>query len=95
VSKHGDRREIAALAGQSYSTSAEAELKELAPIEFNEGEQVWPRIFHYLLPADRDPAKLRRSQAGGPALEAGGGRFLVRGVAAKAYESGQLERTVG
>jgi uncharacterized protein (DUF1330 family) len=29
-----------------------------------------------------------------PALESGGGRFLARAVAAKAYEAGQLERTV-
>jgi uncharacterized protein (DUF1330 family) len=30
----------------------------------------------------------------GPAIEAAGGRFLARGVAAKAYESGLLQRTV-
>jgi uncharacterized protein (DUF1330 family) len=30
----------------------------------------------------------------GPALEAAGGRFLARGMAAKAYEAGQLERIV-
>ena len=30
----------------------------------------------------------------GPAIEAGGGRFLARGVPAKAYEAGQLQRTV-
>jgi uncharacterized protein (DUF1330 family) len=42
-----------------------------------------------------DPAKFAAyAKLAGPALEAGGGRFLVRGVAAKAYESGQLERTV-
>ncbi len=29
-----------------------------------------------------------------PAIEAGGGRFLARGPAAKAYEAGQLERIV-
>jgi uncharacterized protein (DUF1330 family) len=29
-----------------------------------------------------------------PAIEAGGGRFLARAVAARAYEAGQLERTV-
>jgi len=29
-----------------------------------------------------------------PAIEAGGGRFLVRGTAAKVYESGVLDRTV-
>jgi uncharacterized protein (DUF1330 family) len=42
-----------------------------------------------------DPAKLAAyAQLAVPAIEAGGGRFLARGVAAKAYESGQLERTV-
>jgi uncharacterized protein (DUF1330 family) len=30
----------------------------------------------------------------GPAIEARGGRFIARGTAAKAYEAGQLERTV-
>jgi uncharacterized protein (DUF1330 family) len=29
-----------------------------------------------------------------PAIESGGGRFLARSVAAKAYEAGRLERTV-
>ena len=30
----------------------------------------------------------------GPAISAGGGRFLARGTAAKAYEAGLLQRTV-
>jgi uncharacterized protein (DUF1330 family) len=30
----------------------------------------------------------------GPAITAGGGRFLVRGTAAKAYEKGLLQRVV-
>ena len=30
----------------------------------------------------------------GPAIEAGGGRFLARGVAAHVYEAGLRERTV-
>ena len=30
----------------------------------------------------------------GPALQAGGGRFIARGPAAQAYESGRLERVV-
>jgi uncharacterized protein (DUF1330 family) len=43
----------------------------------------------------KDPAKLAAySKLAGPALEAGGGRFLARGIAAQAYEAGQLERTV-
>jgi uncharacterized protein (DUF1330 family) len=43
----------------------------------------------------KDPDKLAAyAKLAGPAIEAGGGRFLARGVAAKAYEAGQLERTV-
>ena len=43
----------------------------------------------------KDPEKLAAyTKLAGPAIEAGGGRFLARGVAAKAYEAGQLERTV-
>lgn len=30
----------------------------------------------------------------GPAIQAGGGRFLVRGVPSKTYEAGMKERTV-
>jgi uncharacterized protein (DUF1330 family) len=42
-----------------------------------------------------DPAKLAAyAKLAGPAIEAGGGRFLARGTAAKAYEAGQAERTV-
>jgi uncharacterized protein (DUF1330 family) len=42
-----------------------------------------------------DPAKLAAyAKLAGPAIEAGGGRFLARGTAAHAYEAGQLERTV-
>jgi uncharacterized protein (DUF1330 family) len=42
-----------------------------------------------------DPAKLAAyAKLAGPALEAGGGRFLARGIAAMAYEAGQRERAV-
>jgi uncharacterized protein (DUF1330 family) len=42
-----------------------------------------------------DPAKLAAyAKLAGPAIEAGGGRFLARSVAAQAYEDGKLERTV-
>jgi len=42
-----------------------------------------------------DPAKLATyAKVAGPAIEAGGGRFLARAVAAKAYEDGKLDRTV-
>lgn len=30
----------------------------------------------------------------GPAIEAGGGRFIVRGAPAKTYEAGLMQRTV-
>jgi uncharacterized protein (DUF1330 family) len=42
-----------------------------------------------------DPAKLAAyAKLALPAIEAAGGRILARGMAAKAYESGHLERTV-
>jgi len=42
-----------------------------------------------------DPAKLTAyAQLAGPAIESGGGRFLARATAAKAYEDGKTERTV-
>jgi uncharacterized protein (DUF1330 family) len=42
-----------------------------------------------------DPAKLSAyAKLAGPSIEAGGGRFLVRGTPAKIYEAGQSERTV-
>jgi uncharacterized protein (DUF1330 family) len=42
-----------------------------------------------------DPAKLAAyARLAGPAIEAGGGRFLARAVAAKAYEDGKVDRTV-
>jgi uncharacterized protein (DUF1330 family) len=42
-----------------------------------------------------DPAKLvAYAKLAGPAIESGGGRFLARATAAKAYEDGKMERTV-
>ena len=42
-----------------------------------------------------DPAKLAAyARLAGPAIEAGGGRFLARTTAAQAYEDGKLDRTV-
>ena len=42
-----------------------------------------------------DPGKLAAyARLAGPAIEAGGGRFLARAVAAKAYEDGKVDRTV-
>ncbi len=41
-----------------------------------------------------DPGKLAAyAKLAGPAIEAGGGRFLARAAAVKAYEAGVLERT--
>jgi uncharacterized protein (DUF1330 family) len=42
-----------------------------------------------------DPQRLAAyAKLAGPAIEQGGGRFLARGIASKAYEAGQLERAV-
>ena len=42
----------------------------------------------------KDPAKLAAyAKLAMPAIEAGGGRFLARAVAAQAYEAGVKERT--
>ena len=42
-----------------------------------------------------DPAKLAAyAKLAGPSIEAGGGRFLVRGMPARVHEAGQLERIV-
>ncbi len=42
-----------------------------------------------------DPAGLERyARIGLPAIEAGGGRFLARGLAARTYEGGANQRTV-
>jgi uncharacterized protein (DUF1330 family) len=41
-----------------------------------------------------DPDKLAAyAKLAGPAIEAAGGRFLARGVPAKTYEAGLMERT--
>jgi uncharacterized protein (DUF1330 family) len=42
-----------------------------------------------------EPAKLAAyTKLAGPAIEAGGGRILARGLAEQVYEAGLLERTV-
>jgi uncharacterized protein (DUF1330 family) len=42
-----------------------------------------------------DPAALAAyAKLSGPAIQAGGGRILVRGIPALAYEAGLMERTV-
>ena len=43
----------------------------------------------------KDPAKVEAYRnLAGPVLLAAGGKFLARGLPAKAYENGQIERTV-
>lgn len=45
--------------------------------------------------AVNDPSKLAAyAQLAGPAITAGGGRFLARGEAVKTYEAGLKQRTV-
>jgi uncharacterized protein (DUF1330 family) len=42
-----------------------------------------------------NPAALAEyAKLAGPAIQAGGGRFLARGTAAKAYEKGLMQRSV-
>lgn len=42
-----------------------------------------------------DPDKLTAyAQLAGPTIQGGGGRFLARGIAARAYEDGKVDRTV-
>ena len=42
-----------------------------------------------------DPDKLAAyAKLAGPAIEKGGGRFLARGMPAKVYDEGKMERTV-
>ena len=42
-----------------------------------------------------DPAALAEyAKIGGPAIQAGGGRFIVRGAPARTFEAGMAQRTV-
>lgn len=51
----------------------------------------WISCYHQVL----DPLKLAAyAKLAGPAIEAGGGRFLARAVASHAFEQGRLERIV-
>jgi uncharacterized protein (DUF1330 family) len=51
----------------------------------------WISCYHKVV----DPAKLAAYvKLAGPAIEAGGGRFLARAAPAKAYEAAKMERTV-
>lgn len=51
----------------------------------------WVSAYHEIYDTDKLAAYAKLA---GPAIEAGGGRFLARGTAAKAYEAGILQRTV-
>ncbi len=51
----------------------------------------WISAYHAVHDADKLAAYAKLA---GPAIEAGGGKFLARGTAAKAYEAGILQRTV-
>jgi uncharacterized protein (DUF1330 family) len=51
----------------------------------------WMTFYH----AIKDPAALAEyGKLAGPAIEAGGGRMLVRGTPSKVYEAGLEQRTV-
>jgi len=51
----------------------------------------WVNTFRSIADPDRLAAY---AELAGPAIRAGGGRFLARGLPARAFESGLLERTV-
>ena len=51
----------------------------------------WISAYHSISDTDKLAAYAKLA---GPAIEAGGGKFLARGTAAKAYEAGLLQRTV-
>jgi uncharacterized protein (DUF1330 family) len=49
----------------------------------------WISFYHQIT----DPAKMAAyAKVAGPAIEAGGGKFLARGMPENAYESGMKER---
>ena len=51
----------------------------------------WIAMYHFV----KNPEALAAyAKIGGPAIQAGGGRFLVRGMPAKTYEAGLNQRTV-
>src|SRR5207247_10728778 len=54
-------------------------------------EAYWVACYHSISDAE---ALAAYAKLGAPAMAAGGGRFLARGTAAKAYEAGLLQRIV-
>ena len=66
-------------------------MRDPVSFEVNMAKAYWIACYHKVT----DPAKLADyAKLAAPAIQAGGGRFLARGPAAKAYEHGKLERTV-
>jgi uncharacterized protein (DUF1330 family) len=51
----------------------------------------WVAFYRKIINAE---ALAEYAKLAGPAIEAGGGKFLARGVPAKAYEAGLTERAV-
>jgi uncharacterized protein (DUF1330 family) len=51
----------------------------------------WLTVYHSI---SNPEAMAAYAKLAGPAIQAGGGRFLARGTAAKAYEKGLMERVV-
>jgi len=51
----------------------------------------WVSAYHAIHDQDKLAAYAKLA---GPAIQQGGGKFLARGTAAKAYEAGVLQRTV-
>lgn len=51
----------------------------------------WINMFHSI----KDPAKVEAYRTlAGPAMQAAGAKFLVRGMPSKTYEMGKMERVV-
>jgi uncharacterized protein (DUF1330 family) len=51
----------------------------------------WTAVYHSI----KNPSALQAyAELAGPAIQAGGGKFLARGNAVKAYEAGLLQRVV-
>src|SRR5689334_4276473 len=76
--------------------AAGASLRHVASFAPSTRERTMPKA--YWISAYRsvsDPDKLAAyAKLAGPAITAGGGRFLARGTAAKTYEAGVAQRTV-
>lgn len=53
-------------------------------------EAYWVAVYHEINDAEKFAAYIELAS---PAIAKGGGEFIARGVAAKAYEKGKLERT--